>query len=452
LQLFVAMPYGSRSAILDYTVPNAVPVEINFDDVWHGLIEPALPDGWHAFRADEIGRPGLIDQVYIEHLLEADLVLADITFGNPNVYYELGIRQALSPRGTLLIAHRGTYKPFDLRNQTIEEYVYVGGVTTDGPKFVARLRTALVAAAEDSRSPVYLFLPGLFVAKYDQGENPDTIIRGLEDQLGDLKAQLNAERSDARQRDLADRIRNATSAQRLVAMVPDLRDVSPASASLFEAMAIQLRRFDRVELASKILQEAVVAHRNSSALMRELGFCYRVLGRFEEALSWFEKARELSPNDPELLGMMGGLYKRAGSFDKAKEMYERAISVDREDLYPLLALCGLLVLLRDEVSAVTHYGAVLSLTTRTFQSGHPDHWTHFARGEAFLATEDLQTAADEFMRGLEFHPPPADVRSELEQLRALQRSGWRTIATGHAIQILELAEEAPRDLTRDSRN
>jgi hypothetical protein len=100
VNVFVAMPYGVRNAILDPTVEDARPVQIDFDDVWHGLIEPALPDGWTAFRADELNRPGIIGQVYIERLLDADLVVADITFANPNVYYELGIRQALSPRGT----------------------------------------------------------------------------------------------------------------------------------------------------------------------------------------------------------------------------------------------------------------------------------------------------------------------------------------------------------------
>ena len=188
MKTFVAMPYGVRTAVLDPTATEAAAsVTIDFDDVWHGLIEPAIPEDWTAFRADELNHPGLIDQVYIERLLDADLVIADITFGNPNVYYELGIRQALSPRGTLLIAHRGTYKPFDVRNQTIEEYVYAGGVATDGLKFVTKLRNALLRGAEDSRSPVHLFLPGLFVAKFDHGEAPDEIIGRLQAQLDEVQ-------------------------------------------------------------------------------------------------------------------------------------------------------------------------------------------------------------------------------------------------------------------------
>ena len=316
------MPYGIRSGVLDDSKETPETVRIDFDDVWHGLIEPALPDGWEAFRADELNRPGLIDQVYIERLLDADLVIADITFGNPNVYYELGVRQALSRKGTLLIAHRGTYRPFDVRNQTIEEYVYSGGVSTDGPKFVMKLRTALEHASEDSRSPVYLFLPGLFVAKFEQGESPDLIIDRLQQQLDELRSQLDDERGNARQRDLLERIRSATSAQRLVALVGEVRETSPCPASVFESLAIGLRRYDRIQLALNVLRDGLDDHPESGALLREQGFRERVLGHFDEARRSFERALALNPMDTELLGMMGGLYKRAGSLDRAREMYE----------------------------------------------------------------------------------------------------------------------------------
>ena len=430
------MPYGVRNAILDHNIDGAVPVKIDFDDVWHGLIEPALPDGWTAFRADEINRPGLIDQVYIERLLDADLVVADITFANPNVYYELGIRQALSPRGTLLIAHRGTYKPFDVRNQTIEEYVYAGGVTTDGPKFVAKLHDALVRGAEESRSPVHLFLPGLFVAKFDQGETPDLIIQRLEQKLTELRAQLDAERGDARQRELLERIRSATTAQRLVSLAAEVREVPACPASVYESLATALRRFDRVRLALELLQQGLAAHPDSAPLLREQGFCARVLGQFDVARAAFLRALELTPRDTELLGMMGGLYKRAGEPEQARAMYERAVAVDPEDLYPLLALCGLLVVVRDEHAALSGYRSVLVLTDRTLESDHADHWTHFARGEALLAQNDVDGALEEFARAMEFDPPPGDIRSEREQLELLRQAGWRSESIDRVVGAL----------------
>jgi tetratricopeptide (TPR) repeat protein len=447
MKAFVAMPYGIRTAILDPTVADAVPVTIDFDDVWHGLIEPALPEGWTAFRADELNHPGLIDQVYIERLLDADLVVADITFANPNVYYELGIRQALSPRGTLLIAHRGTYKPFDVRNQTIEEYVYAGGVATDGLKFVTKLKNALLRGADESRSPVHLYLPGLFVAKFDRGETPDEIIGGLQAQLADVRAQLDAERDDTRERVIRERIRTATSAQRLVALASDVRAEPSWPADVYESLATGLRRFDRVRLASEILREGLVVHPDSAPLLREQGFCARVLGHTDEARASFERALTLTPNDTELLGMMGGLYKRAGDLTKARASYEKAIAVDPEDLYPLLALCGLLVLLSDESAAMSNYRAVLVLTDHTIAAGHPDHWTRFARGEAFVAQRDIDAAIDEFSRALADEPPPGDIRSELDQLRALRQAEWRSEMLERVIEALErgLPPSTPHD-------
>ncbi|HEX6657932.1 MAG TPA: hypothetical protein VF065_07610, partial [Ilumatobacter sp.] len=138
----------------------------------------------------------------------------------------------------------------------------------------------------------------------------------------------------------------------------------------------------------------------------------------------------------ELLGMVGGLYKRAGALVQARQMYERAIAVDPEDLYPLLALCGLLVLAHDEAAAMPLYRSVLVLTDRSLESGHPDHWTRFARGEAFVAQRDAEEALKEFGSAVDLNPPPGDIRSELEQLEALRTAGWRTDITSRAIEVL----------------
>ena len=43
-------------------------------------------------RADHDPRPGLIDSQLINDLLNAELVIADLSFVNPNVFYEIGIR------------------------------------------------------------------------------------------------------------------------------------------------------------------------------------------------------------------------------------------------------------------------------------------------------------------------------------------------------------------------
>lgn len=60
------------------------------------LIEPAVESlGLTAVRADKISKPGLITGQVLDHLTRAKIVVADLSFGNPNVYYELALRQAL---------------------------------------------------------------------------------------------------------------------------------------------------------------------------------------------------------------------------------------------------------------------------------------------------------------------------------------------------------------------
>lgn len=66
------------------------------DLVLGSLIEPALEElGLKAIRADKISKPGLITGQVLDHLTRAAMVIADLSFGNPNVYYELALRQAL---------------------------------------------------------------------------------------------------------------------------------------------------------------------------------------------------------------------------------------------------------------------------------------------------------------------------------------------------------------------
>jgi len=59
------------------------------------VFKPALePLGYEIIRADHISAPGLITQQILQHVLDDDLVVADLTEHNPNVFYELAVRHA----------------------------------------------------------------------------------------------------------------------------------------------------------------------------------------------------------------------------------------------------------------------------------------------------------------------------------------------------------------------
>lgn len=86
-------------------------------DVWLGhLVEPAvdaLDMGLRVVRADHIDNPGLITAQVIQHLLRARLVIADLSFYNPNVFYELAIRHATG-KPTVLLCRTQDELPFDI--------------------------------------------------------------------------------------------------------------------------------------------------------------------------------------------------------------------------------------------------------------------------------------------------------------------------------------------------
>lgn len=94
---FVAMPFGIKSGprggdgkLLDPELES-----IDFNYVYTDYIAPALETaGLEPFRADQEERAGGIIPDMLQELLVADLVVADLTTDNPNVWYELGVRHA----------------------------------------------------------------------------------------------------------------------------------------------------------------------------------------------------------------------------------------------------------------------------------------------------------------------------------------------------------------------
>lgn len=78
------------------------------------LVEPAIAEfGLTVVRADQIGKPGMITAQVIEHAVRSRLVIADLSFHNPNVFYELSLRHACR-LPTVQIIRAADPIPFDL--------------------------------------------------------------------------------------------------------------------------------------------------------------------------------------------------------------------------------------------------------------------------------------------------------------------------------------------------
>jgi hypothetical protein len=71
--------------------------------------------GFEVFRIDEKAGPGIIFQDIQREIERAEIVVAEVTPANPNVFYELGYAHALG-KPTILLAQRGAQLPFDIRS------------------------------------------------------------------------------------------------------------------------------------------------------------------------------------------------------------------------------------------------------------------------------------------------------------------------------------------------
>jgi hypothetical protein len=145
--VFVAMPFGRK---------RAGKVEIDFDDIYEKAIKPAaLACNVEIIRADEERSGGFIHLSMYERLLLAEIVIADLTLANPNVFYELGIRHCARPRSTILIFSSQTKLPFDVAPLRALPYKLNKGILSDRDAIALKenLEKKIADAKKDTYEP-----------------------------------------------------------------------------------------------------------------------------------------------------------------------------------------------------------------------------------------------------------------------------------------------------------
>lgn len=102
-RVFVITPIGADGS----------PERLHADWVLNAAIKPVFePRGYEVFRSDSIADPAMINDAIFQHVIEDEVCVADLSFLNPNVFYELGVRHALE-KPVIHIAHDAIRLPFD---------------------------------------------------------------------------------------------------------------------------------------------------------------------------------------------------------------------------------------------------------------------------------------------------------------------------------------------------
>src|SRR6266496_4373404 len=153
---FVIMGFGEKTDF--QSNPQRV---LNLNKTYEYIIEPAVKEaGLTCVRADRIIHSTVIDKPMYENLLSADVVVADLSTSNVNAIYELGVRHALRPSTTIVLAEN---------NFSIPKYEHLGRDIGFGEVLSVKdaLKQKIVELADKKEvdSPVFVFLPSLLRAK-----------------------------------------------------------------------------------------------------------------------------------------------------------------------------------------------------------------------------------------------------------------------------------------------
>jgi len=258
MSVFIVRPFGKRDGV-------------DFDQIERELIGPAMvAAGVTGGTTGVITRSGNIRLDMFERLVLADLVIADISIHNANVFYELGIRHALRDRSTILIRFRRPDEgkangvPFDLKTDRYLEYAL-----SDLRGAVPALSKAIADSlrAKNVDSPVYLLLPKLAPPSADA-------LRGVPEEFRQA-VELAAEHADHPRLGL---------------------------------LAEEIDGFDWAE-----------------AGWRLVGKTFFDRNAWTGARTWLEAVRGIAPNDPEANLLLGTVHQKLGDLAESNAAINRVL-------------------------------------------------------------------------------------------------------------------------------
>ncbi|WP_291991510.1 tetratricopeptide repeat protein [Candidatus Accumulibacter sp. ACC003] len=289
---FVAMPFGRK--------PGHDGQPIDFNRVYAEYIRPALElAGLEVFRADHEQRAGDIRADLFQELLIADLVVADLTLDNANVWYELGVRHALRARGVVLVQGPRRDQPFDLHTDRKLRYALRDGapdpltLEAERAALTAMVRATMASSTRRQVSPVFQMIPGLLQPPWRQ------LLLAEHNEFSEAYGSWSRRLEIARQKDRPGDI--------LV-----LADETPMRALHLEgkrAAGNALLKLKQYALALEQFETALGIDADDQSCREKKAVCLGRLGRYEEARVWVRQLTDDYPRDPECWALAGAVAK-----------------------------------------------------------------------------------------------------------------------------------------------
>jgi tetratricopeptide (TPR) repeat protein len=326
----MVMPFGVKpTGIAD----GSAPPEIDFDRLWEKVLRPAIAElDYEAVRADEdLG--ALIIKDMLERLTLADLVVADLTIPNGNVYYEIGIRHGTNKPGCVLVSADWSKTLFDAAQMRQIRYrLPQKSISDDDARAAIDVLKSGIASLKDSGQPLdEIGYPNLDPKR-------SVAFRNFIESLSRFQALVTA----ARAAEGEDRRRR----------IEDLLASHGTGKSIIPAIAIELLNltydnfpFDRSIAFIDSLPEAI---RRIPLVKERRALAQSKVGDHLAAIGELQSLIAMAGDSSERQGLLGGRYKKLAYeaeeandanarhryLDKAIEHYERGMMLDLNDFFP----------------------------------------------------------------------------------------------------------------------
>ena len=297
---FVIMPFGSNDPEL----------KKRFDGVYKGIITPAVIEaGYIPVREDFSAAPGSITKSIVTKLAESDMVIADLTNMNPNVFYELGIRHVFSKSGTVLIIQKKEKIPFNNAGLRVIEY------------------TGELDDLDDIHKQI---IKAIQLRESDASKSDNTV----HDTFPRLPMRLQVDASDSVNDELRKKISDLTRSNQALQQVVDDHGLSEASTKILQQKTVKERMRDARYALGNSGKNVIVKLHEYAAKEGE-----GAIDGFTECLEAALEAGYMTENDyiniKEICDQMGYLPLEIAVMEHAYEVFPEEESIIRNlsDVY-----------------------------------------------------------------------------------------------------------------------
>lgn len=166
-------------------------------------------------------------------------------------------------------------------------------------------------------------------------------------------------------------------------------------------IALLYREMDAMDAALPYLQLAYDQDKTSLSILFELGYCYDVLGKFEQSERFYNEHLDIDPFSTSVWYNLGILYVRNGDYVKGIEAYEMALAVEPDNTMVMHNLGNAYMAQEEYAKALDIYGEIGGM-----DNGNP--WVFISMGECHHRLGFDDEAIISYDKALETNPPIPD--------------------------------------------